>query len=132
VKFHKEKILGKILPGRKSFLMKKRWNIIRVSSMAKNKYKTYKNQPKEGKGLKNQLKENKTGLENHENCPFDWKIDDEYYKRQKELRFFCEYTLFLLQMLEASKLTWAEIHKLHNTHSFKVPEVSCRYQEILT
>jgi hypothetical protein len=100
--------------------------------MAKNKYKTCKNQPKEKiTALKNRPKEKRTEFENHESNAFNWKIDNEYYKRQKELRFFCEYTLSVLRILEASKLTWEEIHKRPNTHPFKVSEVSWRYQEIL-
>jgi hypothetical protein len=78
----------------------------------------------------------KTRSYNPDNFPFRWEIDEEYYRQQKSLVFFCKNTLSVLRKLESGgieskelALTWGEVDKRKHTHKFGINEVSGRYRE---
>ena len=78
----------------------------------------------------------RTQTHNPDNLPFRWEIDDEYYRQQKSLIFFCKNTLSVLRKLESGgieskelTLTWREVDKRKHTHKFKINEVSGKYRE---
>jgi hypothetical protein len=78
----------------------------------------------------------KTRSHNPDNLPFRWEIDQEYYRQQKSLMFFCKNTLSVLRKLESGgieskelTLTWKEVDKRKHTHKFGRNEVSEKYRE---